>query len=133
MSACRVSTALKRRSKFATIAPRSKSSFFQCVLTAVQSWTLLPPELVHTCSRRLLLKKWRLAPKQTFGGKRDLAPPHHTRRARIQFKAWPRKLGPCVAGFWGERGGFRGERERFSSLLPKADLRGRWPPLFMSA
>src|SRR5262249_62189485 len=101
MSACRVSTALKRRSKFATIAPRSKSSFFQCVLTAVQSWTLLPPELVHTCSRRLLLKKWRLSSKQTFWGKRNFSPPPHTRVVGNQIKNGLGQPGPCEGGVWG--------------------------------
>src|SRR5262249_37328386 len=104
----------------------SKSSFFQCVLTAVQSWTLLPPELVHTCSRRLLLKKWRLPPKKTFWGRRNSGPPTHTWWCGNTFNAVHGKPHLSVVGF-------RGERERFSSLLPKADLRGRWPPLFMSA
>src|SRR5262249_59201592 len=105
MSACPVSTALKRRSKFATIPPRSKSSFFQCVLTAAQSWTLLPPELVHTCSRRLLLRKWRLPSKKVFGGRRVSTPPQHTLWCGVQFNAGQRNLDLFRTGILGVGGG----------------------------
>src|SRR5262245_22221176 len=67
-----------------------------------------------------------VALKAVLQGKTYLSPAIAHVLFRIPLKRGPPNLDPCGAGF-------RGGRERFSSLLPKADLRGRWPPRFMSA